>query len=236
MDNLAVVAQATWGLLAHECPAMQVDHLVWYEADAQDGQSRFAELMYARPVFGGVHPGEGTCNHLLSLGERTYVEILGRDPDQDLTRLDPEVANLTGPGLSHWAMSGVDLSVLREQALAAGLQGSALVNGGRLLPDGKWLGWQCFGLNGHPFGALVPFFIDWLDSTHPAMTAPRGGTLSQVDVFSPDAEQLGALYAALGIGITVRQAETSGLTMTLQSPRGDHVLGMFNPVPRGYVI
>ncbi|MBC7478766.1 MAG: VOC family protein [Pseudorhodobacter sp.] len=215
---------------------MQVDHLVWYEADAQDGQSRFADLMDARPVFGGVHPGEGTCNHLLSLGDRTYVEILGRDRDQDPARIDPEVASLTTPGLYHWAMGGVDLSVLRARALAAGLQGSALVNGGRVLPGGKRLQWQCFGLNGHAFGALVPFFIDWLDSTHPAMTAPRGGTLSQVEVSSNDARALGALYAALGIDIRVTQAETPGLTMTLQSRTGDHVLAMVHPVPRGYVI
>lgn len=215
---------------------MQVDHLVWYEADAQAGQRRFAERMDARPAYGGVHPGEGTCNHLLSLGDRTYVEILGRDPDQDRNRLDPEVASLVGHGLYHWAMSGVDLSALRQRALTAGLHGSALVTGGRRLPDGDWLGWQCFGLHGHTFGALVPFFIDWMNSKHPAMTVPRGGALSHVDVFSPDADQLGAIYATLGIGITVRQAETPGLTMTLQGQRGAHVLQMFDPIPRGYVI
>lgn len=215
---------------------MQVDHLVWYTADAQAGQQHFAERMDARPAFGGVHPGEGTCNHLLSLGDRTYVEILGRDPDQDDSRLDPEVASLAGHGLYHWAISGIDLSEVRQRALSAGLQGSALVTGGRRLPDGNWLGWQCFGLHGHAFGALVPFFIDWTDSTHPAMTAPRGGSLSEVDVFSPAAEQLGAIFAALGIGITVRHAEKPGLAVTLQSRRGAHVLRMFDPIPRGYVI
>ncbi len=215
---------------------MQVDHLVWYEADAGAGQRHFAGHMDATPAFGGVHPGGGTCNHLLSLGERTYVEILGRDPDQDQGDLDPELAGLAGHGLYHWAMSGVDLVALRQRALAAGLNGSALVTGGRRLPNGNWLGWQCFGLNDHAFGAQVPFFIDWLDSRHPAMDAPRGGTLSHVDVASPDAKGLGAIYAALGLGITVRQAETPELSVTLHSGRGDHVLRMFDPIPRGFVI
>ena len=164
---------------------MRVDHLVWYCADLAEGERYFAERMDRGSVYGGVHPGEGTANRLLSLSDATYLEILGRDPAQAETSLAPEIRGLSGSGLYHWAIGGVDLSELRQRASAAGLAGSELVTGGRTLPDGRWLGWKCFGLHNHRFGALVPFFIDWMDSEHPAKTAPRGGSLAALKCSRP---------------------------------------------------
>jgi len=215
---------------------MRVDHLVWYCDDLAAGERHFAQRMDHGSIYGGVHPGEGTANRLLSLSDTTYLEILGRDPAQAPTSLAPEVQGLAGSGLYHWAIGGVDLSVLRQKAIAAGLAGSELVTGGRTLPDGGWLGWTCFGIHNHDFGALVPFFIDWMDSEHPARTAPRGGSLVGVEVFSPQAESLRELYATLGLDFIVTKAAAPGLAVTLESRSGRHVLRMFDPVPQGYVI
>ncbi len=212
---------------------MRVDHLVWYCAALAEGERYFAERVDSGSAYGGVHPGEGTANRLLSLSDTTYVEILGRDPAQPETSLAPEVRALKGHGLYHWAIGGVDLVSLRQKAKAAGLNGSDLVSGGRKLPDGSWLGWTCFGLHGHPFGALVPFFIDWGDSAHPAKTAPRGGSLGPVEVTSPDAKELREIYRILGLNFPVHEAPSPGLSVTLQSSKGSHVLSMFNPGPAG---
>ena len=216
--------------------SMRVDHLVWYCADLAEGERYFAERMDSASAYGGVHPGEGTANRLLSLSDATYLEILGRDPAQAETSLAPEVRGLSGSGLYHWAIGGVDLSELRQRASAAGLAGSGLVAGGRTLPDGRWLGWRCFGVHNHSFGALVPFFIDWMDSEHPAKTAPRGGSLAAVEVFSPQAEILHDLFGILGLNVTVSKAAAPGVSITLESCKGRHVLRMFDPVPQGYVI
>ena len=215
---------------------MRVDHLVWYCADLAEGERYFAERMDCASAYGGVHPGEGTGNRLLSLSGTAYVEILGRDPAQPETSLAPEVRALKGHGLYHWAIGGVDLAGLRQKAIAGGLAGSDLVTGGRKLPDGSWLGWTCFGLRDHRFGALVPFFIDWGDSPHPAGSAPRGGSLGPVEVSSPAAKELREIYRILGLGFTVREAQQPGLSVALQSASGSHVLSMFNPVPQGYVM
>jgi len=82
----------------------------------------------------------------------------------------------------------------------------------------------------------VPFFIDWMDSEHPAKTAPRGGCLAAVEVFSPQAEILRDLYGILGLKVTVTEAAADGVSVTLESSKGRHVLRMFDPVPQGYVI
>ena len=153
---------------------MRIDHLVWYRPDLAEGRRHFETRMDAQPAYGGEHPGEGTANCVLGLGASTYLEILGRDPAQSADRLDPELRPLTGDGLYHWAVGGIDLDLLAERARKAGLDGGALVPGGRKKPDGSWLGWTCFGIRNHGFGAQVPFFIDWMESEHPALAAPQG--------------------------------------------------------------
>lgn len=215
---------------------MRIDHLVWYCSDLAEGEQYFTEIMERRPAYGGVHPGEGTRNCLLSLAEMTYLEILGRDPEQSEANIDSELRQLIGPGLYHWAVGGVDLQSVRDAALSAGLEGSDVVTGGRTLPNGKWLSWSLFGLKHHGFGALVPFFIDWGTSEHPAKSAPRGSSLVKVEVFSPDAEELGRIYRALGIELSVSEGVSPGMNVTLSSRSRTHTVRMFEPVPRGFVI
>jgi hypothetical protein len=215
---------------------MRIDHLVWYCADLDEGSRFFAERMECQPAYGGVHPGDGTRNSLLSLADDTYIEILGRDPAQPGTCLDLELQGLTGAGLYHWAAGGVDLAALRTRAIAAGLDGGDLVTGGRRLPNGDWLGWTLFGIRNHAFGALVPFFIDWMDSAHPARAAPRGGSLVKLEARSPEPGKLGEIYRVLGLEIPVARAPAPGLSVTVEGRGRRHVLGMFDPVPRGFVI
>lgn len=215
---------------------MRIDHLVWYRSDLAAGRQFFAEQMDCEPLYGGEHPGEGTANAVLSLGSSTYLEILGRDPAQSEANLDPEVKSLEGSGLYHWAVGGVDLPRLAGRAKAMGLEGGALVPGGRRKPDGSWLGWTCWGLHGHGFGSLLPFFIDWMDSEHPAVSAPRGGTLAWLEVHSPQVDDLRRVFDVLELEIMVKKSERPGVVATLHSSKGRSELRSFLPVPRGYVI
>lgn len=215
---------------------MRIDHLVWYNADLAAGRRHYAAALGAEPLHGGEHPGEGTANAILSLGPSTYLEILGRDVRQPQERLDPEVARLSGHGLYHWAVGGVDLAGLARRAAAAGLQGGELVPGGRVKPDGKRLDWVCWGLRDHGFGSLVPFFIDWGASAHPAVSAPPGGRISHFEVQTPEAERLRAVFAALGLDIAVAKADTPRVVAELESGQGRLTLMSFAPLPRGYVI
>ena len=214
---------------------MRIDHLVWYSPELASGERHFA-AMDSAPAYGGEHPGDGTCNSLLSLGEATYVEILARDPKQAASALDGELAGLKGEGLYHWAVGGVDLAGIVRKARAAGHKTSDVVTGGRRKPDGKLLNWSLVGLHDHPFGALLPFFIDWRDCEHPAVSAPRGGRFGGIELFSPDAARLNALFGALGLDLVARQRAKPGIVVTLEAKRGPARLASFEPLPRGFVI
>jgi len=215
---------------------MQIDHLVWYSPDLAEGRRHFAAGMDAEPIYGGEHPGEGTANALLSLGPATYLEILGRDPGQGEAGLDPEIAALRGEGLYHWAVGGVDLASLSRRASAAGLTAGQPVAGGRVKPDGTRLDWVCWGLRDHGFGSLVPFFIDWRDSAHPALSAPRGGRIASFEIHTPEHDRLRAIFAALDLDVAIREAATPRVEVRLESSRGQSMLRSFAPLPRGYVI
>jgi hypothetical protein len=214
---------------------VRIDHLVWYSPELAAGERHFAS-MDSPPAYGGEHPGDGTCNSLLSLGEATYIEILARDPKQPASSLDKELAGLKGQGLYHWAVGGVDLAAIANGAKDAGYEVSNVVSGGRRRPDGRLLNWKLVGLHDHPFGALVPFFIDWTNSDHPALDAPRGGRLSGIELSSPDAARLNALFKVHGLDLPVVQGAKAGIVVTLASKRGPLRLESFNPLTRGFVI
>ena len=167
---------------------MRVDHLVWYCADLAEGERYFAERMDRGSVYGGVHPGEGTANRLLSLSDATYLEILGRDPAQ------PRPALLRKSGVSQdqgFIIGPLAASIFpncaRGQVPRAFPPVNSWPEAGPFPMAGGWAG-NVLDCTIMSFGALVPFFIDWMDSEHPAKTAPRGGCLAGIEVFSPQAE------------------------------------------------
>jgi len=215
---------------------MRVDHLVWFSPDLVAGDAYFTERLDWPPAYGGVHPGDATRNSLVSLGNETYIEILAPDPAQESTRLDVELKALRADGLYHWAAGGIDLDTVVKRARRVGLDAGDVVSGGRTLPDGRWLGWRLAGIRNHPFGALVPFFIDWTDSSHPAANAPRGGRLAAFKIRTPEAAALNRLFAAIDLNLAAEEAETASIVASIASQRGIHELRSFEPLPRGFVI
>lgn len=217
---------------------MRVDHLVWWCSDLSQGERFFEAELGCAPAFGGVHPGEGTRNSLLSVGEATYVEILGRDPAQPQSSLDAELRDLEGSsGLYHWAIGTNDLGGVIAMARRNGLEMGEIVRGGRDLPSGGRIEWQVAGLQNHTFGALAPFFIDWRQSSHPALTAPRAGRLGAVEAFTPDATALRHFYKGIGLEeIAVSESAEAAMKVEIIGKHGSKFLKSIRPAPRGFVI
>jgi hypothetical protein len=176
---------------------------------------------------GGRHLGNGTHNALVGWGPARYLELLAPDPAQAGGPFAEGIAHLQAPTSHTWcARAG------SAEAIAACIEGAGLrvrrMPLSRVRPDGVRLTWELFFADGHAYGPLVPFFIDWGDVPHPA-----GGLRAQMQVDAlqlrhPDAAGLRGLLRDLGgvpPELEVVSGEWAAVAVRLRGPAGVWVLG-----------
>src|SRR6185436_20196195 len=72
----------------------QVDHLVVAIRSLPEGIAEFERLVGIKAVVGGKHPGRGTENALVSLGDGKYVEIIAPQDGATLSPRDEDMRKL----------------------------------------------------------------------------------------------------------------------------------------------
>ncbi|MCO6490990.1 MAG: VOC family protein, partial [Phaeodactylibacter sp.] len=88
------------------------------------------------------------------------------------------------------------------------------------LPDGSGLRWRLTSPQANPADGIIPFFIDWGDTPHPAGSLPSGGTLLALEARHPEAERVNAGMQMLGLDIVVRYAPEAALVAWIRTPAG----------------
>jgi hypothetical protein len=198
-----------------------VDHLLLGVADRGLGIDWVEQRTGVKAVIGGSHPGVGTCNALLSLGERQYLEIIAPDPEQ--TQLAPRYQLLTTlrtPRLITWAAAMRDADVTAKRLRAAGIEVGGVNPGSRQRPDGRQLRWVTVGINSE-LGSVIPFFIEWDPATtHPAVDSPPGCRLQAIAFMHPDPNRARDTLLRLGIDAAVTRGTEALLTAVLDTPKG----------------
>ncbi len=175
---------------------MKLDHIMFAVNDLEAGIREVEALLGAKAEFGGAHPGGGTCNALLSFGDKQYLEIIAPDDNQSLTgTLGEELKNRSHADIRTWA-AAVDDNAIIEKAAADHGYTTSTIDMSRTRPDGVKLEWQIIFVTGHPFGLEMPFFINWLESPHPADDAPMSGRLRSFEITSPEAAALGDFFCS----------------------------------------
>jgi hypothetical protein len=223
VTGLSLLA-ARFGWSAEAVPA-SLDHILLGCNDLQRGFDFVEQRTGVRAVFGGVHPGRGTQNALLSLGKLHYLEIIAPDPKQsDVTQFEV-IKTMQEPRLIGWAAHVKDIDALAKKLKAEGLPVDGPSAGSRARPDGKMLKWKALGIGNERTG-VVPFFIEWsADSVHPSVDAPAGCTLTRFSSASPQPEALRKKYQQLGLDVEVGRADKPQLHATIAGPQGTLQLG-----------
>src|SRR5205823_378012 len=85
---------------------------------------------------GVVHPGRGTRNALLSLGERRYLEIMAPDPAQSRIVHYPQIREMNDPRLIGWAVHPPDMAAIAKQLHESQIAFQGPDDGSRKRPDG----------------------------------------------------------------------------------------------------
>lgn len=122
-----------------------IDHVAIAVLDPEAAIEGFAIALGVRAgASGGRHPGWGTRNRLLWLGD-TYIELCTVD-DPALARSSwlgrPALAALPGPRAICWALSSDDIDSDRADMNARGAELGTPVPGERRRPDGQIVRWK----------------------------------------------------------------------------------------------
>lgn len=202
-------------------PTARIDHVILGAADLDAAMAEVARTTGVTPVAGGSHPGRGTRNALLSLGDGTYLEILAPDPAQDAdTQELRHLATLGRPTPIGWAVSADEERSLRSILSSANVAATPSDPGSREKPDGSELRWVTFGYADIK-SLLAPFFIVWADrSKHPSLTSPGGCRLADVSIESPEAPAIAPAVAPLGLKVRVASGRQERMRVTLSCARG----------------
>lgn len=204
--------------------SVNLDHILWAAPALDAGSALLGKIAGVVPARGGSHPGFGTRNSLLSLGD-TYLEVIAPDPDQPLGgNRGGAIAAMPRPGLITFAVRTNDLAAYAAAAEKAGVTTKGPIEMSRTRPDGVKLAWACTYVEHAVYGEAIPFAIDWRNSPHPSGTTPEGCRLLDFTVLHPEPEPLAAIYAAMGIPVAVKAAATPGFLAAIATPRGDLVL------------
>ena len=204
-----------------------MDHLVFASPQLVPGVQLIEERLGVTMAPGGRHEGFGTRNRLLGFGGRSYMEVVSVDPDGP----EPErerwfgLDTLSEPRLVTWCAAvptstAPDLPMLIAAGRDAGIEMGEIRQGQRAREDGSVLNWSMTDPWAERDGGVIPFFIDWGDSPHPAENLPAAVAFLGVRVEHPDAARIARIFKALGLDTPVSEGHAPRVIATLDTPNG----------------
>ena len=197
---------------------LYLDHIMYAVPDLEDSMAEIASITGIVPSNGGVHPGNGTRNALLGLSNSSYLEIIGPDKKQNLENtLGELLVSKNTSGIRAWAVAVSDLALVADVAQDLGFRVRDRKEMSRKTPEGSLLEWELLFLDGGP---LLPFFIDWKGSEHPARKAPSGCGLSELSISAEEPKVYQELLNKLQLEVSISEGEPA-ISAIIRSPKGD---------------
>jgi hypothetical protein len=204
----------------------RIDHLVYAAPDLDAACAEIERRLGVAPSPGGQHIGRGTRNALVAIGPKSYLEIIAPDPDQPNPNRPRwfKIDSIEAPRLVGWAASATNLPQLVADAARRGVHLGSVTSGSRKRADGVALAWEVTDPTTVLADGIVPFFIDWKTSPHPATSATVGPTLVELRARHPDPQRLTAMLEALGVELPIERGDRAELTATFRSGRAPSLL------------
>jgi hypothetical protein len=199
-----------------------IDHLVYAVPDLERAVDEMERRLGVRAAAGGRHPGLGTHNALLALGNGAYFELLAPDPEQPPPRR-PRPFGLDGlqrPRLACWAVKAPDIEARAERSRAGGYDPGPVISLGRERPDGLRLQWRLTYRETAAADGLVPFLIDWEETPHPSAAAPAGCSLLSLRGEHPRPQEVQPLLDAMAVELPLTRGSAASLIAEIETPCG----------------
>lgn len=201
---------------------VSLDHVIWAVPDLEDYVARFEKITSIKPVYGGKHTNGVTENYLVSLGECTYLEILGPQEGVTKEQLGDMASQFTREHIVGFAF-GADLDNPPELLSTVTLGDRR--EGGRAKPDGSLLSWVTQPLPDFDFGPdRFQFVIKWTSEPHPAATSPKGAEIMRLTIANPQVTGLRELVEGNRLPIVLQPSGVPNIWLTINTPNGSMIL------------
>lgn len=203
-----------------------LDHLTVTAASLDAGARFIREVLGVEPSPGRQHPGMGTHNRLLRLGDSVYLEVIAPDPSASAASrprwfgLD-HVASATPPRLATWVARTDDIVHLAAPELGVVETMRRDIHSWQmtLTADGSL-----------PLSGAAPALIQRMPGAHPAGALPDAGLrLRRLRIWHPDPAQVMALLARIRLAaqpdVVVVRGASCQLVAEIDTPSGLRQLG-----------
>jgi hypothetical protein len=184
---------------------LALDHVLFAVDDLAQGARWLEEREGLTSVPGGSHPGWGTANRIVPLGD-AYLELIAVE-DEAAAAATPFGRWVAGAARAEprpvgWAVRTDELAAVARRL------GLDPVPGGRTRPDGSVLRWCLAGIEQAVADGALPFFIEWepgtiLPGEAPAAHPDGPARLARV-VVEADEERLAAWLGPHALPLEVR--------------------------------
>jgi Glyoxalase-like domain len=189
-----------------------VDHLLVATADL-NAAAAAVERRGLPVAAGGRHPGWGTANRIVPLGD-AYLELIGVvEPSETASSAFGAWVAASPPGPMGWAVRVGDLD-----ATAARL-GLGILPGSRATPDGRTLRWRTAGVDRAAAEPMLPFFIEWEPGVPFPGAGATGVAVERIELRG-DAARLEEWLGEAELPVTVRPGPPAVERFVLRRPRG----------------
>jgi Glyoxalase-like domain len=201
---------------------MYIDHVLLSAGDDAPTSLLLTTRYGLHAYEGGRHPGWGTANRIIPLGD-AYLELVSVVDEAEARasafgRWALESAERGRPAIG-WAVRPDDLDVT---ATRLGLE---ISEGSRTRPSGEIVAWRSAGVDEVARRPWLPFFIEWRDvSTHPGRSAPSSARLERIDL-ECDVAELDGWLGPHALPVDVRAGDAGIVRIVVETPAGRVVLG-----------
>lgn len=211
----------------------RLDHIVIGAASLKQGVDYVRNLLGVDIPKGGEHPLMATHNHVMQLGNDTFVEVIAINPDADRPAR-PRWFGLDDPAIRHslkhqprlltWVVNSTDLVQLHEQVsidlgVVTPLSRGALNWLFAVPEDGRLLA-----------GGMLPHVMQWQTDTHPSNNmADLNCRLRTINIYHPYPQWLSSILIELKASelVEVHKLDTDVppyMTAEFDTPQGAVVL------------
>jgi len=209
---------------------VEIDHVLIAVVDLAAAAREMEEHYGLASIEGGRHPGWGTANRIVPLGD-TYLELVAVVDEAEAQHSVfgswvGRGANISGQPVG-WAVRTDDIEDVSRRL------GLTVRAGSRVTPTGDRLEWRAAGMEEAAAESSLPFFIKWGPRTpfpgH-AVVKHRGGTPRITEILiHGDADRLAEWLDGHELPVIVSPGNPALAAMVLSRVGGATVLGTQDP-------